>query len=115
VVYLNESKTDLKKGATLAQKEWIESESQTGLEEPELYRVIMWNDDYTTMDFVVEVLADIFYKSYDEAVAIMLDIHQKGKGVCGTYTYEIAETKVQQTLQRARANEFPLRVTMEKD
>ncbi|WP_353661938.1 ATP-dependent Clp protease adaptor ClpS [Hydrogenimonas sp. SS33] len=99
----------------MAQKEWIESESQVDLEEPQFYRVIMWNDDYTTMDFVVEVLSDIFHKSYEEAVEIMLAIHEKGKGVCGTYTYEIAETKVQQTLKRARANQFPLRVTMEKE
>ena len=99
----------------LAQKEWIESESEVDLEEPQLYRVIMWNDDYTTMDFVVEVLTDIFHKSYEEAVEIMLAIHEKGKEVCGTYTYEVAETKVHQTLKRARANEFPLRVTMEKE
>jgi ATP-dependent Clp protease adaptor protein ClpS len=99
----------------LAQKEWVENENRVDIEEPEFYKVIMWNDDYTTMDFVVEVLTDIFHKSYDEAVAIMLDIHEKGKGVCGTYTYEIAETKVHQTLKRARANEFPLRVTMEKE
>jgi ATP-dependent Clp protease adaptor protein ClpS len=99
----------------LAQKEWIESESEVDLEEPQLYRVIMWNDDYTTMDFVVEVLTDIFHKSYEEAVEIMLAIHEKGKEVCGTYTYEVAETKVHQTLKRARANQFPLRVTMEKE
>ncbi len=99
----------------MAQKEWVESENQVDLEEPELYKVIMWNDNYTTMDFVVEVLADIFHKSYDESVEIMLAIHEQGKGVCGTYIYEIAETKVHQTLKRARANEFPLRVTMEKE
>lgn len=99
----------------MAQKEWVESESQIDLEEPELYKVIMWNDDYTTMDFVVEVLNDIFHKSYEEAVAIMLDIHERGKGVCGVYTYEIAEMKIHQTIKLARANEFPLRVTMEKE
>ena len=99
----------------MAQKEWVESDIKVDLEEPQFYRVIMWNDDYTTMDFVVEVLSDIFHKSYEEAVEIMLAIHEKGKGVCGTYTYEIAETKVQQTLKRARANQFPLRVTMEKE
>ena len=92
----------------------VENETGIDLKEPELYRVIMWNDDYTTMDFVVEVLNDIFHKRYEEAVEIMLAIHEKGKGVCGAYTYEIAETKVQQTLKRARAREFPLRVTMEK-
>ena len=98
----------------MAQKVWTESEAEIELQEPELYKVIMWNDDYTTMEFVVEVLSEIFHKSYEEAVQIMLNIHEKGKGVCGTYTYEIAETKVHQTLKRARAQEFPLRVTMEK-
>jgi len=98
----------------LAQKVWTQSEAEIELQEPELYKVIMWNDDYTTMEFVVEVLSEIFHKSYEEAVQIMLNIHEKGKGVCGTYTYEIAETKVHQTLKRARAQEFPLRVTMEK-
>jgi len=105
----------LRKERSLAQKEWIESESETDLDEPEFYKVIMWNDDYTTMDFVVEILADIFNKSYEEAIEIMLAIHEKGKGVCGRYTYEIAETKVHQATKRARANEFPLRVTMEKE
>jgi len=99
----------------VAQKLWTEVEEPLDLEEPELYRVIMWNDDYTTMEFVVEVLQEIFHKNYEEAVAVMLDIHEKGKGVCGTYTYEIAETKVHQTIKRARAAEFPLRVTMEKE
>jgi len=99
----------------LAQKEWVESEVVVDLEEPQLYKVIMWNDDYTTMDFVVEVLTDIFHKTQEEAMAIMLTIHERGKGICGTYTYEIAETKVHQTLKRARANDFPLRVTMEKE
>ena len=100
----------------MAHKEWTETEEEIVEEivEPELYHVVMWNDDYTTMDFVVEVLSDIFHKGYDEAVEIMLTIHKKGKAVCGTYTYEIAETKVHQTMQRARANQFPLRVTMEK-
>ncbi len=100
----------------MANKEWIEPEGDIAVDvqEPELYHVIMHNDDYTTMEFVVEVLSDIFHKSYEEAVEIMLTIHEKGKGVCGTYTYEIAETKVHQTIKRARANQFPLRVTMEK-
>ena len=103
------------KGKKLAQKEWTESENAVDLDEPDLYKVIMWNDDYTTMDFVVEILADIFNKSYEEAIEIMLAIHEKGKGICGRYTYEIAETKVHQATKRARANEFPLRVTMEKE
>ncbi len=103
------------RGKTLAQKEWTESVNEVDLEEPKLYKVIMWNDDYTTMDFVVEILADIFHRSYDEAVEIMLAIHEKGKGVCGRYTYEIAETKIHQATKRARENQFPLRLTMERD
>ncbi len=103
------------RGKTLAQKEWTESVNEVDLEEPKLYKVIMWNDDYTTMDFVVEILADIFHRSYDEAIEIMLAIHEKGKGVCGRYTYEIAETKIHQATKRARENQFPLRLTMERD
>ncbi|MCF6201748.1 MAG: ATP-dependent Clp protease adaptor ClpS [Hydrogenimonas sp.] len=99
----------------MAQKEWTETLNEVDLEEPKLYKVIMWNDDYTTMDFVVEILADIFHRSYDEAVEIMLAIHEKGKGVCGRYTYEIAETKIHQATKRARENQFPLRLTMERD
>ncbi len=99
----------------MAQKEWTESVNEVDLEEPKLYKVIMWNDDYTTMDFVVEILADIFHRSYDEAIEIMLAIHEKGKGVCGRYTYEIAETKIHQATKRARENQFPLRLTMERD
>ncbi len=99
----------------LAQKEWTETLSEVDLEEPKLYKVIMWNDDYTTMDFVVEILADIFHRSYDEAIEIMLAIHEKGKGVCGRYSYEIAETKIHQATKRARENQFPLRLTMERD
>lgn len=74
----------------------------------------MWNDDYTTMDFVVEVLTEIFHKNHSESVAIMIDIHKKGKGVCGTYVYEIAETKRDQAIKMARSQEFPLRVTLEE-
>ena len=72
------------------------------------------NDDYTSMDFVVGVLCDIFHKTPEEATAIMLAVHQQGIGQCGVYTQEIAETKVALVRQRARAAGFPLRCTMEK-
>ena len=92
-----------------------EVELSLELEEPKMYRVMLHNDDYTSMDFVVEVLTSIFHKSEQEAVDIMLQVHQKGKGLCGIYTYEIAEAKVWQTKELAKSNEFPLLVTMEED
>jgi ATP-dependent Clp protease adaptor protein ClpS len=95
----------------------IEEELETSLEleEPKMYKVILHNDDYTSMEFVVEVLTMIFHKSEQEAVDIMLQVHQKGKGLCGVYTYEIAQAKVFQVKELAKANEFPLLVTMEED
>ena len=83
--------------------------------EPKKYKVFLLNDDYTTMDFVVEILMDVFHKSYAEAVDIMLKVHKNGKGLCGIYTYEIAETKVDEVHRRARANQFPLKATMEEE
>lgn len=80
-----------------------------------MYRVIMHNDDVTTMDFVVMVLATIFHKSELEAEAIMLKIHHEGKAVVGTYYYDIAVTKQMQTMRLARENHFPLVVTVEID
>lgn len=85
------------------------------LQEPQMYRVLLHNDDYTSMDFVVEVLMDIFHKTPQEAEYIMLQIHEKERAICGVYTFEIAQTKVQQVKQRAKQNEFPLLATMEED
>ncbi len=84
------------------------------LQEPPMYRVLLHNDDYTTMDFVVEILQEVFNKGPSEAVAIMLRVHRQGIGVCGTYIKEIAETKVDQVHSRAREAGFPLRASMEK-
>ena len=81
--------------------------------EPSLYRVILHNDDYTTMDFVVEILTTIFRLPQAEAVRVMLDVHRRGRGVCGTYPYDIATTKVAKVMQRAREHEFPLKATVE--
>ena len=80
---------------------------------PRRYRVLMHNDDFTTMEFVVQVLVDLFNKSLTEATQIMLSVHYKGQGVCGTYTREVAETKVHQVIERARAASFPLLASME--
>jgi len=92
-----------------------EVESELALDKPSMYKVILHNDDYTTMEFVVMILSDIFHKSIAQAEKIMWDIHQKGKGVCGVYTYEIAQTKVEQVLELAKDNEFPLLATMEEE
>ncbi|SFV90133.1 ATP-dependent Clp protease adaptor protein ClpS [hydrothermal vent metagenome] len=85
------------------------------LQEPQMFKVLLHNDDYTSMDFVVEVLMDIFHKNHVQAEQIMLQIHEKGKAVCGVYTYEIAQMKVEQVRQLAKRNEFPLLATMEED
>ena len=84
------------------------------LQEPRQFKVLLHNDDYTSMDFVVEVLMNVFGKSENEAFAIMMSVHEKGIGLCGIYTAEVAETKVQIVHQMARARSFPLRCTMEE-
>jgi len=81
---------------------------------PSLYRVLLLNDDYTPMEFVVLVLQDIFNKSREEAMRIMLHVHQKGVGECGVYPYEVAETKVTRVMDIARKNQHPLQCVMEK-
>jgi len=80
---------------------------------PELYRVILHNDDYTTMEFVVNILETIFSKSPAEAYRIMMQVHHQGQGVCGVYSYEVAETKVALVHEEAREHGFPLRASME--
>ncbi|MDL2216765.1 ATP-dependent Clp protease adaptor ClpS [Desulfovibrio sp. OttesenSCG-928-M14] len=93
------------------------SDSLTDIDvrEPRNYRVFLHNDDYTTMEFVVEILVSIFHKSPDEATLVMLAIHENGIGLCGVYTEEVAETKVAQVHARARKAGFPLRCSMEED
>ena len=81
---------------------------------PNLYRVMLLNDDYTPMEFVVLVLQDVFNKSREDAMQIMLHVHQKGVGECGVYPYEVAETKVTRVMDTARKNQHPLQCVMEK-
>lgn len=83
--------------------------------EPPLYRVILHNDHYTTMDFVVEVIVRVFHKPVLEATRIMLDVHRKGKGLVGKFPYDIAVTKRDQVTAMARARDFPLKCTIEED
>jgi len=85
------------------------------LEEPQMFKVLLHNDDYTSMDFVVEILTGIFHKTHAQAEQIMLQIHEKGKAICGVYSFEIAQTKAQQVKQRAKQNEFPLLATIEEE
>ena len=82
---------------------------------PNLYRVLLLNDDYTPMEFVVHVLERFFSKSREEATTIMLHVHRRGVGVCGVFTYEVAETKVTQVMDFARQHQHPLQCTLEKD
>ena len=85
------------------------------LKKPALYRVLFHNDNYTTMEFVVAVLREVFRKSESDAVSIMLNVHRNGFGVAGVYTFEVAETKINKTHALARENEFPLKLTMEPE
>lgn len=82
---------------------------------PAMYKVLLLNDDFTPMDFVVHILEKFFSKTRAEATDIMLHVHRRGVGICGIYTYEIAETKVTQVMDYARAHEQPLQCTMEKE
>lgn len=96
-------------------KETNKSEIDSKQEFPPMYRVILHNDDYTTMEFVVQILVTVFRKSLENASTIMLNIHNQGKGICGSYTREIAETKVNTVHNLAREQGFPLKSTMEKE
>ena len=82
---------------------------------PQLYRVVLHNDDYTTMEFVIDVLENIFNKSPAEAFRIMMHVHTRGHGVCGAYSYEVAETKVGLVHDRAQEQGYPLRASMEEE
>ncbi len=93
-------------GATLLDEE-------IGIEEPKLYKILLHNDDYTSMEFVVFILTSIFHKSIDDATAIMLSVHNNGIGVAGIYTKEICEMKITLVHELAEENQFPLRCTME--
>ena len=93
----------------------VVTEARVKTKKPSMYKVLMLNDDYTPMEFVVYVLERFFGKGSDEATKIMLNVHQKGVGVCGVYSYEVAETKVAQVMGFARENEHPLQCTLEKD
>jgi ATP-dependent Clp protease adaptor protein ClpS len=96
-------------------KDKIETTDRESLQEPPLFRVLLHNDDYTTMDFVIMILQTIFNKDTEEATRIMLNVHHQGVGIAGVYTREIGETKVATVRRIARRNQFPLKCSLEKD
>ncbi|MCR1809575.1 ATP-dependent Clp protease adaptor ClpS [Sulfurospirillum sp. hDNRA2] len=85
------------------------------VQEPKLYKVLLLNDDYSSMDFVIKVLMQVFHHRFEKAAEIMLNVHEQGKGLCGVYVYEIAETKVARVRKMAKEEKFPLRAVMEED
>ncbi len=91
------------------------TESDVKLEKPKLFKVLLHNDDFTTMEFVVFVLIQVFLRSEPEAFAIMLKVHNEGVGLAGTYSYEIATMKADKAMNLARANEYPLLCTVEEE
>ena len=96
-------------------EEIVDSETDHELEEPPMYKVMLLNDDYTTMEFVVEILVYVFQKSPEDATRIMLNVHRRGVGICGIYPFEVAETKVNTVENLARENGFPLKCVMERE
>ncbi len=88
-------------------------EERTQLKRPNLYGVVLLNDDYTPMEFVVDLIRIVFHKSEEESTRLMLDVHNKGKGLCGVYTYDVARTKMMQVLAHAEQAEHPLQCVLE--
>ncbi|HHV29417.1 ATP-dependent Clp protease adapter ClpS [Acetivibrio mesophilus] len=99
----------------MAEKTILKRETNLDFNKPKMYKVILLNDDYTTMDFVVEILITVFHKNAADATKIMLDVHQKGRGIVGVYTYDIARTKIALVEKMATEREFPLAAVMEPE
>jgi ATP-dependent Clp protease adaptor protein ClpS len=102
-------------GSLIAREDLLVVDPKTKVKKPPFYRVIMLNDDYTPMDFVVQVLKSVFRHPHEDAIRIMLEIHHRGSGVCGVFTRDVAETKVEIVVGMARQNEYPLQCVMEKE
>ena len=106
---------DDKTGQTNGTGTGVATKTRPKTKKPSLYKVLLLNDDYTPMEFVVHILERFFNKNREEATRIMLHVHRRGVGVCGVYTYEVAETKVTQVMDFARQHQHPLQCTLEKD
>lgn len=99
----------------MSEKTIIKEEDKIDIKKPKLYKVLMHNDDYTTMEFVIEILTKIFNRSVIEATKIMFDVHKKGIGIAGIYTYDIAKTKLNQAMDMAKESGFPFKLSMEEE
>jgi ATP-dependent Clp protease adaptor protein ClpS len=93
----------------------IVTKTRPKVKKPSLYKVLLLNDDYTPMEFVVHILEKFFAKNREDAVEVMLHVHRHGVGICGVFTYEVAETKVAQVIEFSRRHQHPLQCTMEKE
>jgi len=111
----NDMSDNDKRGGTDGPNTGVVVRTRPKTRKPAMYKVLMLNDDYTPMEFVVHVLERFFQKNREEATRIMLHVHRRGVGVCGVYTYEVAETKVTQVMDLARQNQHPLQCTIEKE
>lgn len=93
----------------------VEPKTVVKVQRPKMYKVVLLNDDFTPMNFVIQLLQEVFGKDHEESLAIMLEVHHFGRGIAGVYSKEIAETKVEETMALANLNEYPLRVIAEPD
>jgi ATP-dependent Clp protease adaptor protein ClpS len=107
--------SDIEKRSDDDQSTGVVVKTKPRTRKPSLYKVLMLNDDYTPMEFVVHVLERFFAKNRDEATRIMMHVHRRGVGICGVFTYEVAETKVTQVMDFARQHQHPLQCTLEKE
>jgi ATP-dependent Clp protease adaptor protein ClpS len=103
---IHDSDTSIDQGTRL--------DSELRIDEPKMFRVLLHNDHYTTMEFVIDVLISVFHMPAAQATKVMLDVHNRGQGVCGVYTFDVAITKVKQVHEMARAREFPLKCSYEE-
>lgn len=110
-----DDRDDRRSGDDSGSRAGILTETRTRTKKPSMYKVLMLNDDYTPMDFVVHVLQKFFRMTYEEAHEVMLHVHQRGVGVCGVFTFEVAETKVTHVIDYSRKHEQPLQCTLEKE
>ncbi|MCM8711469.1 ATP-dependent Clp protease adaptor ClpS [Clostridium sp. SYSU_GA19001] len=99
----------------MGEKTILKEDARIKVKKPKMYHVYMHNDDYTTMDFVVDILIKFFNKTPSEATKIMLDVHKRGMGLAGTYPYDIAVTKISQVHKEARENGFPLKLSLKEE
>jgi len=113
--YVETAMSDIEKRGDDDQSTGVVLKTKPKTKKPSLYKVLMLNDDYTPMEFVVHILERFFSKNREEATQVMMHVHRRGVGICGVYTYEVAETKVTQVMDFARQHQHPLQCTLEKE